>query len=88
MNTTAATAPEVPRHRDAAFSGPAIEIRGLKKRYGSLDAVRGISFEVERGEIFGLIGADGAGENHYVPNSRRSYGGHRRHNGSFRKACA
>jgi ABC-2 type transport system ATP-binding protein len=40
----------------------AIEVRGLFKRYGALEAVRGISFEVERGEIFGLIGADGAGK--------------------------
>jgi ABC-2 type transport system ATP-binding protein len=41
---------------------PAIAVRDLKKRYGALEAVLGISFEVERGEIFGLIGADGAGK--------------------------
>jgi ABC-2 type transport system ATP-binding protein len=41
---------------------PAIVVRDLWKRYGSLEAVLGISFEVERGEIFGLIGADGAGK--------------------------
>ncbi len=48
--------------RDAAASGAAIDVRGLRKRYGALEAVRGISFEVQRGEIFGLIGADGAGK--------------------------
>jgi len=48
--------------RDAALSGTAIDVRSLKKRYGALEAVRGISFEVQRGEIFGLIGADGAGK--------------------------
>ena len=40
----------------------AIHVRELWKRYGTLDAVRGISFDVQRGEIFGLIGADGAGK--------------------------
>jgi ABC-2 type transport system ATP-binding protein len=37
-------------------------VRGLWKRYGSLEAVRGIGFEVSEGEIFGLIGPDGAGK--------------------------
>ena len=46
----------------AASPRTAIEVRGLRKRYGTLDAVRGISFDVQRGEIFGLIGADGAGK--------------------------
>ena len=45
-----------------ASPAAAIAIRDLRKRYGALEAVRGISFEVERGEIFGLIGADGAGK--------------------------
>jgi ABC-2 type transport system ATP-binding protein len=40
----------------------AISIRGLTKRYGSVDAVRGIDLTVARGEIFGLIGPDGAGK--------------------------
>jgi len=46
----------------AASSGAAIVVRDLWKRYGTLEAVLGISFSVERGEIFGLIGADGAGK--------------------------
>ncbi len=40
----------------------AIAINGLTKRYGNLTAIEGISFEVERGELFGLIGPDGAGK--------------------------
>ena len=40
----------------------AISVRQLWKRYGSTEAVRGISFDVQRGEIFGLIGPDGAGK--------------------------
>jgi ABC-2 type transport system ATP-binding protein len=61
MNT-AATDLENLRARGVAPSGAAIDVRTLKKRYGALEAVRGISFEVHRGEIFGLIGADGAGK--------------------------
>src|SRR5262245_6982279 len=40
----------------------AIRIQDLWKRYGSVDAVRGISLDVNEGEIFGLIGPDGAGK--------------------------
>src|ERR1700741_309157 len=42
--------------------GVAIRTRGLTKRYGRLEAVRGIDLEVLTGEIFGLIGPDGAGK--------------------------
>jgi ABC-2 type transport system ATP-binding protein len=38
-----------------------VRVRGLTKNYGETEAVRGIDFEVRRGEIFGLIGPDGAG---------------------------
>lgn len=41
---------------------PAIDVRDLLKRYGAVEAVRGISFDVAKGEIFGLIGPDGAGK--------------------------
>jgi ABC-2 type transport system ATP-binding protein len=41
---------------------PAIEVTDLRKTYGSLEAVRGVSFEVQAGEIFGLLGPNGAGK--------------------------
>ncbi|MDP2743979.1 MAG: ATP-binding cassette domain-containing protein [Dehalococcoidia bacterium] len=41
---------------------PAIETSGLQKRYGKVHAVSGLDLRVERGEIFGLVGADGAGK--------------------------
>jgi ABC-2 type transport system ATP-binding protein len=40
----------------------AIEVTDLRKSYGDNEAVRGISFAVERGEIFGLLGPNGAGK--------------------------
>lgn len=40
----------------------AIVIEGISKRYGSLQALEGVSFSVGRGELFGLIGPDGAGK--------------------------
>jgi ABC-2 type transport system ATP-binding protein len=41
---------------------PAIRVRDLRKSYGETEAVRGISFDVERGEVFGLLGPNGAGK--------------------------
>jgi ABC-2 type transport system ATP-binding protein len=43
-------------------SAPAIEVRGLRKRYGEHEAVGGIDFTVGRGEVFGLLGPNGAGK--------------------------
>jgi ABC-2 type transport system ATP-binding protein len=40
----------------------AIAVRGLRKSYGRLEAVRGIDFEVAVGEVFGLLGPNGAGK--------------------------
>lgn len=43
-------------------SVPAIRVRSLRKNYGAVEAVRGIDFDVRAGEIFGVIGPDGAGK--------------------------
>jgi ABC-2 type transport system ATP-binding protein len=40
----------------------AIAVRGLRKSYGPLEAVRGIDFDVAAGEVFGLLGPNGAGK--------------------------
>jgi ABC-2 type transport system ATP-binding protein len=40
----------------------AISVRGLRKSYGGVEAVRGIEFEVAAGEVFGLLGPNGAGK--------------------------
>jgi ABC-2 type transport system ATP-binding protein len=40
----------------------AIEVTDLHKSYADIEAVRGISFVVERGEVFGLLGPNGAGK--------------------------
>ncbi|MEJ2616150.1 MAG: ATP-binding cassette domain-containing protein, partial [Ignavibacteriaceae bacterium] len=39
-----------------------IEIENLKKSYGDINAVKGISFDIYKGEMFGLVGPDGAGK--------------------------
>jgi len=39
-----------------------ISVRGLRKTYGQLEAVKGIDFEVAAGEVFGLLGPNGAGK--------------------------
>ena len=41
---------------------PIVSVRDFRKRYGSFVAVDGISFEANRGEIFGLLGPNGAGK--------------------------
>ena len=40
----------------------AIAVRGLRKAYGKLEAVRGVDFEIEEGEVFGLLCPNGAGK--------------------------
>jgi len=44
------------------MSGPVISVHGLRKAYGSLEAVRGLDFEIQPGEVFGLLGPNGAGK--------------------------
>jgi ABC-2 type transport system ATP-binding protein len=44
------------------MSDPVLEARGLARRYGAVTAVRGVDLAVRAGEIFGLVGPDGAGK--------------------------
>jgi ABC-2 type transport system ATP-binding protein len=48
--------------RSRASDGPVIKVNELERRFGDFYAVRTVSFEVRRGEIFGLLGANGAGK--------------------------
>ncbi|WP_242355984.1 MULTISPECIES: ABC transporter ATP-binding protein [Anaeromyxobacter] len=45
-----------------AGAGPALSARGLSRRFGEVTALDGLSFEVGRGELYGLVGPDGAGK--------------------------
>ena len=42
--------------------GGAIEVRGLEKRYGDHLVLRGLDFSVGQGEVFALLGVNGAGK--------------------------
>ncbi len=44
------------------MSAPVLKVSGLKKAYGAIQAVAGVSFEVMPGEIFGVIGPNGSGK--------------------------
>jgi ABC-2 type transport system ATP-binding protein len=49
-------------HPDGDDENALIEVAGLHKRFGSVTAVDGISFNVRRGELFGFLGPNGAGK--------------------------
>src|SRR5947209_5797464 len=44
------------------IAAPAISVHGLAKRYGQIQAVAGVDFDVRRGEVFGFLGPNGAGK--------------------------
>ncbi|HKW83665.1 MAG TPA: ATP-binding cassette domain-containing protein, partial [Burkholderiaceae bacterium] len=44
------------------MTAPLLKVSGLKKSYGAIKAVDGVSFEVMPGEIFGVIGPNGSGK--------------------------
>ncbi|RDI65533.1 ABC transporter ATP-binding protein [Nocardia pseudobrasiliensis] len=47
---------------DAALDEPVVLVRGLRKAYGSVTALNGVDLAIGRGEIFGLLGRNGAGK--------------------------
>ena len=57
-----AIAPSPSLRYPSLVTAPAISVRGLRKAYGALEAVRGIDLEVAQGEVFALIGPNGAGK--------------------------
>ena len=58
----AGLARDIPIPVQPVSDAPAISVRGLRKSYGSVDAVQGIDFEIRPGEIFALLGPNGAGK--------------------------
>jgi lipooligosaccharide transport system ATP-binding protein len=64
VNDAAQAAPVTPAADSRASDARDVVLRvaGLRKRYGDQEVVRGLSFEIRRGECFGLLGPNGAGK--------------------------
>ncbi len=52
----------IPPRSPQASGPPAIKTEGLSKKFGDFTAVDNVSFEIERGEIFGFVGSNGCGK--------------------------
>jgi lipooligosaccharide transport system ATP-binding protein len=61
MNDTAAAA-DIARASVAPARAEILRVHELRKRYGDLEVVRGLSFTIRRGECFALLGPNGAGK--------------------------
>jgi len=51
-----------PHHHNRPIDAPVLKVTDMKKAYGAIQAVGGVSFEVRPGEIFGVIGPNGSGK--------------------------
>jgi ABC-2 type transport system ATP-binding protein len=56
------------------LSDPVLVLDGVAKQYRDVEALRDLTFSVGRGEMFGLIGPDGAGKTRTGPARRRPSG--------------
>ncbi len=83
--------------RPSAGNGPVLIARDLRKKYGTLQAVDGVSFEVASGEVFGILGPNGAGKTttlemiegmRTIDSGSATVAGHRRRQGPARGEVA